>query len=109
MKYCIGKILAQYHPAFSKRGKFIEYEFKILKTTICFTFSHPVIAFASVKREKSDVTVVNLCVADPSSHDGMLKVIENLIPYLPKVDAEVNQKTMLFGDQLFVERGLFSF
>ena len=57
------------------------------------------------KTAKSVITVVRVCVEDPSSHEGMIKVSEKLIPYLPTMPTGANQKTILFGDQLYVERG----
>ena len=58
-----------------------------------------------MKRTKSEVSVLNLSVEDPSSHDGMIRISQKLIPYLPKMPGGVAQKTVLFGDQLYVERG----
>ena len=52
--------------------------------------------------------MVNLSVEDPSSHDGMIKISEKLIPFLPNLPSGRNQKTVLFGDQLYIERGKFS-
>ena len=58
-----------------------------------------------MKKKKSDVSVVSLSLEDPASHDGMIRIVENLIQFLPKLPSGVNQKTLIFGDQLFVERG----
>ena len=68
-------------------------------------FRHPTISNPGSKTAKSVITVVSLCVEDPSSHEGMIKVSEKLIPYLPTMPTGANQKTILFGDQLYVERG----
>ena len=68
-------------------------------------YRHPVISFASQKKSKSVVTILDLCVEDPASHNGMIKILERLIKYLPTLTQDINQKTLLFGDQLFAERG----
>ena len=67
-------------------------------------------SFPALKKKKSDVNVVSLSIEDPASHDGMIRVLEKLIQFLPKLPSGRNQKTLIFGDQLFVERGssLFS-
>ena len=51
------------------------------------------------------MSIVSLSVEDPSSHEGMIKISEKLIPYLPRLPSDTNQKTVLFGDQLYIERG----
>ena len=86
----MGKLISWYHPAFVKCGMFIK---------------HPTITFAAFMKLKSDVSVVSLSVEDPASHDGMIRIVEKLITYLPKLPSQVNQKTLIFGDQLYVERG----
>ena len=111
MKFKIGQVIAQHHPAFSQCGKFIQYEicFSIWFNQWPFIYSrHPAVSFPTSKKSKSEVSIVSLSVEDPSSHDGMIKVSEKLIPYLPKLPNERNQKTVLFGDQLYIERGKFS-
>ena len=77
----------------------------MLFTLFNIEFSHPTIAFASLKRNKSEVSVVSLSIDDPASHDGMIRIMEKLIPLLPSLSNGRNQKTVVFGDQLFVERG----
>ena len=67
--------------------------------------SHPSVAFAALKKKRSDVSVVSLSIEDPASHDGMIRIVEKLIQFLPKLPSGLNQKTLIFGDQLFVERG----
>ena len=62
-------------------------------------------SFPALKRKKSEVSVLSLSVEDPSCHDGMIRVTEKLIPYLPRLPTGSNQKTVLFGDQLYIERG----
>ena len=51
------------------------------------------------------MSIVSLSVEDPSSHEGMIKISEKLIPYLPRLPSAKKQKTVLFGDQLYIERG----
>ena len=51
------------------------------------------------------MSVVSLSVEDPASHDGMIKIMEKVIPLLPSLPNGSNQKTLIFGDQLFIERG----
>ena len=53
------------------------------------------------------MSIVSLSIEDPASHDGMIKVSEKLIPYIPTLPSGTNQKTVVFGDQLYVERGKF--
>ena len=72
---------------------------------LSYKFRHPPISFPACKRSKSDVSVVSLSVDDPACHDGMIRISEKLIKYLPHLPTGVNQKTVLFGDQLYVERG----
>ena len=48
---------------------------------------------------------MSLSVEDPSTHDGMIRISSKLIPYLPDLPTGSKQKTMLYGDQLYVERG----
>ena len=67
--------------------------------------SHPSVRFSSQKKCKSEVSVVNLCVEDPSSHDGMIRITEKLIQFLPRLPDGTIQKTIIFGDQLYIERG----
>ena len=68
--------------------------------------SHPAVAFPLLKRTKSEWSVASLSQEDPASHDGMIRIIEPLIHYLPRLTSTTNQKTVLLGDQLFVERGI---
>ena len=58
-------------------------------------------------RSKSEMSILSLSIEDPSSHDGMIRISEKLIPYIPTLPSGVNQKTCVFGDQLYIERGNF--
>ena len=49
--------------------------------------------------------MVSLCQEDPSSHDGMIRITEKLIQFLPRLPDGTVQKTLIFGDQLYTERG----
>ena len=60
-------------------------------------------------RSKSETSILSLSIEDPSSHDGMIRISEKLIPYIPTLPSGVNQKTCVFGDQLYIERGNFFF
>ena len=55
--------------------------------------------------EKSKVTVLALDLEDPSSSEGMIRVCKNLIQYLPTLPNGRKQKTPVFGDQGFQEKG----
>ena len=90
MKYKIGKLICEHHPAFSDCGKYIE---------------HPPITFPAAKRSRSDFSLVSLSLDDPASHDGMIRISEKLIKYIPELPTGSRQKTVVFGDQLYVERG----
>jgi len=90
MKFKIGQLIAEHHPAFTGCGKFIK---------------HPLITYPAAKRSKSDVSVLSLSVEDPASHDGMIRISEKLIKYIPLLPTGSKQKTVLYGDQLYVERG----
>ena len=68
LRFTMGKLISWYHPAFVKCGMFIK---------------HPTITFAAFMKLKSDVSVVSLSVEDPASHDGMIRIVEKLITYLP--------------------------
>ena len=68
-------------------------------------FRHPDISFASKKKAKSDACVLSLSLEDPASNDGMIKISEKLVPFVPEYPSGKKQKTVLFGDQGYVERG----
>ena len=90
LKFKIGKIMSDHHQAFAGCGKLIE---------------HPSITYPAAKRAKSKVSVVSLSVEDPASNDGMTRISEKLIKYIPQLPTGSRQKTVVFGDQLYVERG----
>ena len=52
-----------------------------------------------------DVSILSLSVEDPASHDGMIRISEKLVKYLPLLPTGSRQKTVLYGDQLYDERG----
>ena len=72
---------------------------------IKYSVRHPVITHASKKKAKSDVSVLSLSLEDPASNDGMIKISEKLVPFVPTYPSGVHQKTIVFGDQGYVERG----
>ena len=90
LKFQIGKIMSDHHQAFAGCGKLIE---------------HPSITYPAAKRAQSKVSVVSLSVEDPASNDGMTRISEKLIKYIPQLPTGSRQKTVVFGDQLYVERG----
>ena len=55
--------------------------------------------------EKSNVTVLALDVADPSTSEGIIRVCKNLVGYLPSLPNGQKQKTPVFGDQGYFEKG----
>ena len=57
-------------------------------------FSHPTIAFASLKGNKSEVSVVSLSNEDPSSHDGMIRIMEKLIPLFRGIYTDKKAETL---------------
>ena len=69
MKFKVGKLMCEHHPAFANCRKFIE---------------HPPITYPAAKRSRSDVSLVSLSVDDPASHDGMIRISEKLIKYINK-------------------------
>ena len=54
---------------------------------------------------KSEVSVLSLSLEDPASNDGMIKISERLVPFVPSHSSGVKQKIAVFGDQGYVERG----
>ena len=56
--------------------------------------------------EKSNVTVLALDVADPSTSEGIIRVCKNLVKYLPTLPNGQKQKTPVFGDQGYFEKGV---
>ena len=68
-------------------------------------FRHPDISYASKKKSKSKVSVVSLSLEDPASNAGMIKISEKLVPFVPSYPSGRKQKTVVFGDQGYVERG----
>ena len=56
-------------------------------------------------KTKSDVSVLSLSLEDPASNDGMIRISEKLIPFVPSYPSGINQKVVVFGDQGYVERG----
>ena len=65
----------------------------------------PEISHSAKKKTKSEVCILSLSLEDPSSNEGMIKISEALMPYLPQYPSGKNQKMALFGDQGYVERG----
>jgi hypothetical protein len=55
--------------------------------------------------QKSTVKVLALDLEDPASSEGMINVGKRLVPYLPTLPTGRKQKTPVFGDQGFFERG----
>ena len=90
MKYKIGKLICEHHPAFADCGKHI---------------GHPPITYLAAKRSQSKFSLVSLSIEDPASHDGMIRISEKLIKYIPELPSGFRQKTVVFGDQLYIERG----
>ena len=76
---------------------------------IFLIYRHPTVSFPGSMRSKSEMSILSLSIEDPSSHDGMIRISEKLIPYIPTLPSGVNQKTCVFGDQLYIERGNFFF
>ena len=73
------------------------------------TCRHPVVSFPGSKRSKSEISILSLSIEDPSCHDGMIRISEKLVPYIPTLPDGNNQKTVVFGDQLYIERGKIFF
>ena len=59
------------------------------------------------KKSKSEVSTLSLSLEDPASNDGMIRISEKLVPFVPTYPSGRKQKTVVFGDQGYVERGLF--
>ena len=59
--------------------------------------------------QKSKVTVLALDLEDPSTSDGMIRVCKKLVPYLPLLPNDRKQKTPVFGDQGYFEKGKFQY
>ena len=55
--------------------------------------------------QKSSVSVLALDLEDPATTEGMIKVCKGLVPYLPTLPCSRKQKTSVFGDQGFFEKG----
>jgi len=68
MKYQIGVIMVKYHPVFAKCSKFNR---------------PPDISYASKMKLKSKVSVLSLSLEDPASNDGMIKISEKIVPFVP--------------------------
>ena len=68
-------------------------------------FRHPDISYASKKKAKSDACVLSLSLEDPASNYGIIKISEKLVPFVPAYPSGKKQKTIVFGDQGYVERG----
>ena len=55
--------------------------------------------------QKFTLKVLALDLEDPASSVGMINVGKRLVPYLPTLPTGRKQKTPVFGDQGFFERG----
>ena len=60
-------------------------------------------------KSKSKVSVLSLSLEDPASNAGMIRISEKLVPFVPSYPSGRKQKTVVFGDQGYVERGDISF
>lgn len=77
------------------------------KSILFYLLRHPDISHAARKRTKSDTSILSLSLEDPASNDGMIKICEKLVPFLPSHPSGRKQKCIVFGDQGYVERGQF--
>ena len=90
LKYCIARDIVKYHNAFSSCKQFVK---------------HPEVRFSKKMGQKSKVTVLALDLEDPATTEGMIRVCKKYVPYVPSHPSGHKQKTVVFGDQGFYEKG----
>ena len=87
----IGKALVEYFPP--------------MKTCNKFTINmRPDIKYSRKMSEKSKSWFLTMKTEDPASNSGIISLFKGCVPYLPVID-DRHQKTPMFGDQGFFERG----
>ena len=77
----------------------------VISCIIGLCCSPPAVQFSQKMAQKSSVTVLSLDLEDPATTEGMINVCKGLVPYVPTLPSSRKQKTPVFGDQDFFEKG----
>ena len=80
----------------------------ILHNTFINMFRPPSIKYSDKMKNKSEVSLVNVLMADPAERGGMIEILESLTKYTTLDPKRGTQQSLtIFGDYGWFEMGMY--